>query len=377
MKKLITAVGLMSGTSCDGIDASIIKSNGEDSLNLIGDYFFPYEKKIRFKIRELKEKIEKVSDLETNRNEILDLEKEITLSHFETTKILFEKLKIKKSEIDLIGLHGHTIFHSFYDKKTMQLGDGKTLAKLTGLNVIYDFRKNDLKNGGQGAPLVPIFHSLLQKKLQIESPVVFVNIGGISNLTYLDKNEEIKSFDSGPGNFLIDKLLQLKSNDKIQFDENGKIAFKGKVDKIILDSYLSDPYYDSLPPKSLDVNDFNLSPIRSLSTENSIATLSELSVITIVNSLNFFPKKPKKIILCGGGRKNKYFYERIKKKSDISIINIDEYKIDGDFIESQAFAYLAIRSFLKKPITFNETTGVSKPTIGGKLIEFKLAQSFL
>jgi anhydro-N-acetylmuramic acid kinase len=259
----------------------------------------------------------------------------------------------------------------------MQLGDGKTLAKLTGLNVIYDFRKNDLKNGGQGAPLVPIFHSLLQKKLQIESPVVFVNIGGISNLTYLDKNEEIKSFDSGPGNFLIDKLLQLKSNDKIQFDENGKIAFKGKVDKIILDSYLSDPYYDSLPPKSLDVNDFNLSPIRSLSTENSIATLSELSVITIVNSLNFFPKKPRKIILCGGGRKNKYFYERIKKKSDISIINIDEYKIDGDFIESQAFAYLAIRSFLKKPITFNETTGVSKPTIGGKLIEFKLAQSFL
>ena len=179
------------------------------------------------------------------------------------------------------------------------------------------------------------------------------------------------SFDSGPGNFLIDKILQIKSKDKIQFDEGGMIAFRGIVDKNILDSYLSDPYYEALPPKSLDVNDFSLSPLRSLNLEDSVATLSELTSITIVSALNFFNTKPIEMILCGGGRKNKYISERIKKLSNIEVSNIDDYKINGDFIESQAFAYLAIRSFLKKNITFPETTGVTKPISGGDFIEFK------
>jgi len=371
MKKLITAIGLMSGTSSDGIDASIARSDGEEVLDLVGDFFFPYEEKIRTKIRKLKDKVDKVLDLEVYNTEIAVLEKEITLLHVNVVQIIIERLQIKKSEINLIGLHGHTIFHSFQNKKTKQLGDGEALSKLTGLNVIYNFRENDLKNGGQGAPLVPIYHKLLQKKLRLKVPVVFINIGGISNLTYLNKNDEIISFDSGPGNFLIDKLLQLKSNNKIQFDKDGEIASKGSVDKNILDSYLSDPYYDSIPPKSLDVNDFNLSAVRGLSVENSIATLSDLTAQTIVNSLNFFKTKPHKIILCGGGRKNKYISERIKEISNITTLSIDKYKIDGDFIESQAFAYLAIRSFLKKPITFPKTTGVTSPTIGGKLIEFK------
>ena len=371
MKNLITAIGLMSGTSCDGIDASVIKSDGEEELYLIGDYFIPYQDKTRFRIRQFKEKIEKLLDLEINKNEISDLEKEITLLHFNATKLLLEKLKINKSSIDVIGLHGHTIFHNFKDKVTKQLGDGAVLSKLIGLNVVYNFRENDLKNGGQGAPLVPIFHKLLQKKLQIKTPAVFVNIGGISNLTYLDKNREMISFDSGPGNFLIDKLLQLKSNNKIQFDKNGELAFQGKIDKNILESFLSDSYYNLPPPKSLDVNDFNISTVRGISLENSITTLSELTSLTIVNALNFFLNKPHKIILCGGGRKNKYIFERIKKISNIPTVSIDEYKLNGDFTESQAFAYLAIRSFFNKPITFTKTTGVSKPTIGGKLIEFK------
>ena len=371
MKKLITAIGLMSGTSCDGIDVSIIKSDGENELKLIGDYFSPYETKTSIRIRKLKEKIDNNLALVTNKNEIADLEKEITFLHSIAINLILENLKINKSEIDLVGLHGHTIFHSFYEKKTKQLGDGKVLSKLTGLNLVYDFRENDIKNGGQGAPLVPIFHKLLQKKLQLKEPVVFVNIGGISNITYLDLNDEMISFDSGPGNFLIDKFLQLKSNYRIQFDKNGEIALKGRVDRNILDSYLGDPYYDSQPPKSLDVNDFSLSPVRGLCVEDSIATLSEFTVLTITNSLYFFPNKPRKIILCGGGRKNKYIFERIKQISRISTLNIDEYNINGDFIESQAFAYLAIRSFFKKPITFNMTTGTSKPTTCGKLIEFK------
>ena len=371
MNDLITSIGLMSGTSCDGIDASIIKSDGENELHLIGNQFLPYDEKIKLKIRSLKEKINLTIDLEKNQLEINSLEKEITFLHAKIVNLIIEKYEIDKSKINIVGFHGHTIFHSFKQKKTKQIGDGKLLAQLNNLNVVNNFRENDINNGGQGAPLVPIFHKLLQIKLKLKIPLLFVNIGGISNLTYLGNDKKIVSFDTGPGNFLMDKILQLKSKNKFQFDKDGTIAFTGSVDKNILDSYLNDPYYDSLPPKSLDVNDFNLSPVRGLSLEDSVATLSELTSLTIVNALNFFNTKPKKIILCGGGRKNKYIFERIKKLSNISTNNIDEYKINGDFIESQAFAYLAIRSFLKKPISFPSTTGVERPTTGGDFIKFK------
>jgi len=371
MKKLITSIGLMSGTSSDGIDASIIKSDGENKVHFTGNHFLPYEKRVKSKIRNLKEKINLILDLKKNILEIDDLEKEITLLHAGIVNLIIEKFELNKSEIDLIGFHGHTIFHNFKDKKTKQIGDARLLSQLTGLNVVYNFRKNDIKNGGQGAPLVPIFHKLLQIKLKLKMPLVFLNIGGISNLTHLNKDKKITSFDSGPGNFLIDKILQLKSNDKIQFDKEGMIAFTGNVDKNILDSYLSDPYYKSLPPKSLDVNDFNLGLLMSLNLKDSVATLSELTSLTIINALNFFNSKPVQIILCGGGRKNKYISERIKKLSNIATNNIDNYKINGDFIESQAFAYLAIRSFLKKPISFPGTTGVEKPTTGGDIIKFR------
>ena len=371
MNNLITSIGLMSGTSSDGIDASIIKSDGENEVHFIGNQFLPYDEKFKLRIRRLKEKINTIKDLERNRVEINTLEKEITFLHAKIVDLIIDKYQINKSKINLIGFHGHTIFHNFKEKKTKQIGNGELLSQLTMLNVVNNFRGNDINHGGQGAPLVPIFHKLLQKKLELKVPLVFVNIGGISNLTYIGKDQEIVSLDTGPGNFLIDKILQFKSKNNIQFDKDGKIAFTGSVDKNILDSLLSDPYYDSLPPKSLDVNDFNLSPLRSLNLEDSVATLSELTSCTIVRALSFFNIKPTKIILCGGGRKNKYIFERIKKLSNILTMNIDEYKINGDFIESKAFAYLAIRSFLKKPISFFETTGVSNPTTGGDLIEFK------
>jgi len=371
MKNLITSIGLMSGTSCDGVDASIIKSDGENEVHFIGNYFLPYEDVVKSKIRNLKEKINLILDIETNTAELNDLQKEITFLHAKIVDLIIKKFELSRSDIDLIGFHGHTIFHSFREKKTKQIGDGRLLSQLTGFSVVCNFREHDIKNGGQGAPLVPIFHKTLQTKLRLKLPLVFLNIGGISNLTHLNKRREMASFDSGPGNFLIDKILQIKSKDKIQFDEGGMIAFRGIVDKNILDSYLSDPYYEALPPKSLDVNDFSLSPLRSLNLEDSVATLSELTSITIVSALNFFNTKPIEIILCGGGRKNKYISERIKKLSNIEVSNIDNYKINGDFIESQAFAYLAIRSFLKKNITFPETTGVSRPISGGDFIEFK------
>ena len=371
MNDLITSIGLMSGTSSDGIDASIIKSDGENEVYFIGNQFLPYDDKIKLKIRSLKEKINLIIDLEKHQLEINSLEREITLLHVKIVNLIIKKYEIKKSKINLVGFHGHTIFHNFKEKRTKQIGDGRLLSKLTKLHVVNNLRENDINNGGQGAPLVPIFHKLLQKKLKLKVPLIFVNIGGISNVTYLGKNNEMVSLDTGPGNCLIDKILQLKSKNKIQFDKDGAIAFTGNVNKNILNNYLSNPYYESLPPKSLDVNNFSLSSLGSLSLKDSVATLSELTSLTIVNALNFFNNKPNKIILCGGGRKNKYIFERIKKLSNTSTNNIDNYKIDGDFIESQAFAYLAIRTVLKKPITFPETTGVKEPSIGGNFIKFK------
>ena len=371
MKNLITSIGLMSGTSSDGVDASIIKSDGEKEVYFIGNHFLPYEEKLKTKIRNLKEKINLIVDIKKNTTEIDILGKEITFFHAKTVNLIIKNFKLNKSEIDLIGFHGHTIFHSYKDKKTQQIGDGKLMSQLTGINVVNNFRENDMKNGGHGAPLVPIFHKLLQTKLKLKTPLVFLNIGGISNLTYIEKDKDIRSFDTGPGNFLIDRILQLKSYGKIQFDKDGIIASMGNVDKNILDSYLSFPYYKSLPPKSLDVNDFSLDPLNGLNLKDSVTTLSELTSATIVNALNFFTSKPIELILCGGGRKNKYIFKRIKKLSNITTSNIDTYKINGDFIESQAFAYLATRSFLKKPISFPGTTGVSKPSIGGEIIKFK------
>ena len=371
MNNLFTSIGLMSGTSSDGVDASIIKSDGETEVHFIGNQFTPYREEVKAKIRNLKDKINLIIDLEKNKSEIKTLEREITLIHAKSVNLIIEKYKLNKTKIKIIGFHGHTIFHSFQEKKTKQIGDGRLLSQLTNLDVVYNFRENDINNGGQGAPLVPIFHKLLQKKLKFKTPLLFVNIGGISNLTYIGNEKEIISFDSGPGNFLIDKILQLKTNNQIQFDKDGLIAFKGSINKNILDSYLDDPYYESSPPKSLDVNNFSLGLVRGLSLEDSLATLSELTSLTIVNALNFFNLKPNEIILCGGGRKNKYIHERIKKLSNILTNNIDNYKVDGDFIESQAFAYLAIRSLLKKPISFPGTTGVLKPTNGGNFIKSK------
>ena len=367
---MITSIGLMSGTSCDGIDSSIIESDGENKVNFLGDLFFPYSPETKSKIRQLKDKINVIKDLKSNEIEIKLIEKEITLLHAKCVDLLIKQFNFEKKNIDLIGFHGQTIFHSFKDKKTVQLGNAHLLSQLTNTNIIYNFRQNDILNGGQGAPLTPIFHKFIKENLISENPIVFINIGGITNLTFID-NEKIYSFDSGPGNFLIDKFIQFKTQNKIQYDDEGKIALSGQVDKNILSSYLDDPYFLIKPPKSLDVNDFNLSPIRSLNLENGLATLSELTVITISNALNFFNKVPKKIILSGGGRKNKYLFNQINNITQISTSTIDEYKINGDFVESQAFAYLAIRSFLKKPISFPETTGVKNPSTGGNLIKIR------
>ena len=363
----------MSGTSGDGVDASIISSNGTDKYKEIKNEYFKYDQKIYENLHNLRDKILNQEDLQKNKNEINNLEREITLSYIEVVKKI---LKNFDKSIDLIGLHGQTIYHNPLEKISKQIGNGNLLSQLLKKIVVYNFRQNDIKNGGQGAPLTPIFHRLLIERKKIELPVCILNIGGIANITAIDnpQDENILSRDLGPGNCLIDEWIRINSQNK--YDNDGEIAKKGKINQLILNQALENfDNKNNQSALSFDTKDFSLAFVRGLNLEDGAATLTEFTGELILEQmLNFLQKKNKKtwkVLVCGGGRKNKTLMKKIKegKNQNLIIQLIDDYDIDGDYIESQAFAYLAIRSYLNLPISFPKTTGCSQPSSGGVIVK--------
>ena len=373
MKKIYCSLGLMSGTSADGVDASIINSDGDKEYEVILNKYFKYNQKTYENIHSLKEKINSSKDLKIFSKEIMSLEKEITLFH---ANVVDEIIQESKSNVDFIGFHGQTIFHNSKERISKQLGDGKILSQLTKKIIVCNFRENDLNNGGEGAPLAPIFHKLIINQHKISLPVCVLNIGGIANITAIERNDysNFISRDIGPGNCLIDEWI--RKNTKKKYDNNGLIAKKGKTNEIILnqafDNFNSRKKNNIL---SFDTKDFNLNFALGLSLEEGAATLTDFTGRIIgaglFNLLSRTSDKLWKVLVCGGGRKNTTLMNCIKKKTlkNIDIQLIDDYGIDGDFVESQAFAYLAIRSYLKLPISFPETTGCKKPCIGGEIIK--------
>ena len=371
MQKKYTSLGLMSGTSGDGVDASIIYSNGIDQFDVIKDKYYEYDSNIYKAIHSLKEKVFNIKDLKKLSNELLDLERKITLFH---AKIIKE-LELKNKDV-IVGFHGQTIYHNAEKKISKQLGDGRLLNKLTKKKIIFNFRKNDILNGGNGAPLASIFHQLIATQKKLKLPVCFLNIGGISNITIVKKpigSMELASKDVGPGNCLIDTWVRKNSNK--QFDKEGKLASSGQQNQIIFEQ--AQELYSNRNNKekiSYDVNDFDISFARGLSLKDGATTITDLtaSIIgeEISTNLQNLDNKVDNILLCGGGRKNKVLLKKIKENlsPDLNLKLIDDYNINGDFIESQAFAFLAIRSFLKLPISFPGTTGCLKPCSGGELI---------
>ena len=365
MKKIYTALGTMSGTSMDGVDVSIIQSDGENKYKVIKDEYFEYPQAIYKHLTKLRDKIKMLKDLKKYLKEIKNIEKEITLFH---AKAVNQMLKQTNTNIDFIGFHGQTIYHNAKEKISKQLGDGKLLSKITKKTVVYDFRQNDLKNGGEGAPLTPIFHKMLKKKFNIKT-VSFLNIGGILNRTTICEDGELFAKDEGPGMCLIDKWI--RTNSKKRYDKNGDIAKLGKVNQTILDKYLNIFQASDSERISYDISDFDISFAKGLSLKDGATTFTHIT-LQIINSLFLVSKELQikgEIILCGGGRKNKFLVDIIKScNKDVKLV--DDYGIDGDFVESQAFAYLAIRSYLKLPISFPETTGCLKACTGGKIIRF-------
>ena len=368
-----TSLGLMSGTSGDGVDASIIQSDGHVKYKVIKDKYFEYDAQIYQNIHDLKEKIHNFRDLKTLSEELKSLERQITLFHAKVVKEICENQKV-----DVIGFHGQTIYHNSQEKISNQLGDGNLLSQLTKKNIVYNFRQNDIKNGGEGAPLSPIFHQLLATQLKLDLPICILNIGGISNITIIDKptgTYDFTSRDIGPGNCLIDSWVRKNSEKK--FDKDGLLAASGNRNDIIFEQaqelFSNRPNQNNL---SFDVNDFDVSFARGLSLEDGAATLTDFTSYVISSALSSLlsnvSNKICKVLVCGGGRKNLILIEKIKKNNikNIIIQPIDDYGINGDFIESQAFAFLAVKSILKLPISFPSTTGCIKPSTGGELIKY-------
>ncbi len=373
MSKSFYSLGLMSGTSMDGVDVSIINSDGSAKFKGILNKYFEYSEDLHKNLISSRDKINSSKDLKVHSKELDFLQKEITLFH---SKAVNEVVKEIDFNIDIIGFHGQTIFHNAGERISRQLGDGNLLSQLVKKKVVYDFRQNDLKNGGQGAPLAPIFHKIISKEIKIDPPLCILNLGGIANITAIESDEDLTlvSCDIGPGNCLIDEWVRKNAGKK--YDKDGLIAKLGKINAAILNQALDNN--ESLITKNIlsyDAKDFDLNFVRGLSLEDGAATITEFTGSVLGEGiLNFFKKlgnKPKKILVCGGGRKNLTLIQSIKEKlvEKSTIENIDKYGLDGDFIESQAFAYLAIRSFLKLPISFPKTTGCKEPSTGGVLVQ--------
>ena len=376
-QKLYTSIGLMSGTSMDGVDISIIQSDGQYQFYNILDKYFEYDVELQAELIRLRNLVLGENDLFKYSKELGNLERKITVFHAEKINQILLKYK---HEIDLIGFHGQTIFHEPQKKITKQLGDGKLLSQLLKKKVIYDFRQKDIENEGQGAPLTPIFHYLISnivnEKFKTGFPIGFINIGGITNLTKIisisnNLEDNIIAYDIGPGNCLIDDWVRKNSNKK--FDENGNISKAGKIDQLITNQIIENFNIDTYS-KSLDIKDFDNSFARGLSFENGCTTITNFTGYLIAKGIENVGADSKiKYLISGGGRKNISLIDCIKEnlnnKDNFILDNIDNYGFNGDFIESQAFGYLAIRSFLNLPISFPSTTGCKKPTLGGKLVE--------
>ena len=373
MEKFYTTLGLMSGTSMDGIDASIIRSDGENEYESTFDEFFEYDQALYKDLVNLRNKINSANDIIVNSELVSEIERKITLYHAEICNKIINK---SDHEVDLIGFHGQTIFHDASQKISKQLGDGSLLSNLLKKDVIYNFRANDIANGGQGAPLAPIFHNLIINKNKIELPVFILNIGGIANITIItsNKNDDLISYDIGPGNCLLDEWV--RKHTSYRYDLNGRAASIGKIDEIILNQATEN--FENINKNknlSFDIKDFDLSFVRGLSYEDGLSTLTKFTSEIICDSIIKNTKKDKtnkiNLLVCGGRRKNLTLIKNIRNKlpNNINLDLIDDYNINGDFIESQAFAYLAIRSLLKKEISFVKTTNVKKSCTGGILVK--------
>ena len=355
MSKTFNSIGTMSGTSFDGIDISLTTTDGKDVFNNHYNLYEQFNDELRNNLKQIKNSIKNTEDLiEIKKTKLFtQTEDKITNLHIKLIKELILK---SKNEVNLIGFHGITLFHDAKKQFTYQLGNTEKLSKELKIPIVYNFRQNDLKHGGQGAPLAPVFHEFILQQLKNKNFDAVVNIGGISNISYI-QNDKLFATDIGPGNCLLDEWSKIFFN--IDYDKDGEKSLTSKPDLIIANNYID--RFSFGKNTSYDFNDFSISEFRSLEKDIGLATLSYITANLILTFVN--EKKINNVLISGGGRKNKAIMNYLKGRA----FDINDFNFDGDFIESQAFAYLAARSVNKLPITLPETTGVSYPISGGEV----------
>jgi anhydro-N-acetylmuramic acid kinase len=364
MTKVLRAIGLMSGTSLDGIDIALIETDGRDRVKRLAAHTVAYDEPFRERLRAALTAAKTLTCRSATPGLLQEVEREITQRHADATLKFMGDRMLQPAAIDVIGFHGQTVLHKPQERLTVQLGDGPLLARLTGIDVVYDLRAADVEAGGQGAPLAPAYHRALSARLP-ERPCAFLNLGGVANVTWIGRNGQLIAFDTGPGNALIDDWCLKHTG--LPRDEGGKLALSGRLDEDALIALLTHPYFSALPPKSLDRDAFSAAPVARLAAADGAATLTAFTAEAVKRALAVVPEPPAYWVVCGGGRHNRALMLALAERLEAVVAPVEAVGLDGDAMEAEAWAYLAVRSLDCLPVSFPGTTGVAHPQTGGVL----------
>ncbi len=355
----VTAIGVISGTSMDGIDVSVVETDGDSLVHPGPGRTFPYPEDLRRTLQGL------IAEPARAQSEALeDLDRAVTEAHIGAIRRFMDEAGIAPDAVSLIGFHGQTVYHRPEVRFTRQLGQGSRVARELGIDTVDRFRHADVASGGEGAPFVPLYHRALASKLP--QPIMILNLGGVGNVTYID-GDVVIAFDTGPASALLDDFILRRRG--LGFDENGQLAASGRPDEALVAEFMHNPFFDRPAPKSLDRQDFHARAkgVEALSDADGAATLAAFTIESVAASLRHVPRAPQRWLVTGGGRRNGHFMNRLRERLGVAVDPVESVGWDGDFLEAQAFAYLAVRSTLGLPLSLPTTTGVPHPMPGGEL----------
>lgn len=360
---IFRAIGLMSGTSMDGVDVALLETDGEAQVVFGPDGFTAYSDEDRQLLRAALEEARTIRERGERPGVVAAAEAMVTQRHGEAVEQFLAEHELDATTIDAIGFHGQTVIHRPKRGMTVQIGDGPALAKRLGINVVHDFRAADMAAGGQGAPIVPVYHRALVERLGLPGPVALLNIGGVANVTCITQGVDPVACDTGPGNALLDDLMLSRAG--IPMDRHGHTAARGRVDEIALAQLLDNLFFALPAPKSLDRNAFSREAVAHLPIEDAAATLTAFTAASVAGFLKLLPQMPRSLVVCGGGARNPILVRELVSRADCKVTTADVLGWSADAMEAQAFAYLAVRAMRGLPYTWPTTTGVAKPLSGG------------
>ncbi|HEU4805687.1 MAG TPA: anhydro-N-acetylmuramic acid kinase [Nitrobacter sp.] len=361
---MMTAIGLMSGTSLDGVDIALIETDGERVTAFGPTGYRPYTEHERGLLREALAEAVDLPRRDVRPGVIGEAERAVTEAHAEAVAAFTAQNRIAHEDVDIVGFHGQTVLHRPAQRLTVQIGDGTALAKAIRVPVMHDFRAADVAAGGQGAPFVPVYHRALAQSLGREGPICVVNIGGVSNITYIDGADTLIACDTGPGNALLDDFMVRVTGQP--FDGEGRLAAQGRPDADWIARALQQPFFALPPPKSLDRNDFASLALGNMEPADGAATLTTFTAAAIARVVPLLPQPPRSWIVVGGGARNRTMLAMLRERVGPATVEpADALGWSVDAMEAQAFAYLAVRGLKGLPLSYPATTGVPVPMTGG------------